>query len=75
MPEVKPRNPVEVMEDFRQRLRVFDALGIMLCNTSEAYNPEDIGMGLIRLAEDYDAALAEVREHAELSRAAAGGAK
>lgn len=64
MPEAKLRHPIAILEDFRRRIRPYDAMGMLLSGGghSAAYNPEDIGYGLIVLVEDWEVAWAEVQE-------------
>jgi hypothetical protein len=73
----KHEHPITTLEEFKRRIRVYDALGMLLCGPTadNAFHPADIGAGLIRLVEDFEAAWEEVQAYFDAEREAAGGAR
>lgn len=69
------RHPIDTLRAFRGRIRVYDVLGASLGdNPNSAVNLDDIGMGLIALVEDYEAAAAEVEAWFEAQKGKEGAA-
>lgn len=55
------RHPSEVLCTFGDRIRLYDALGLLLVEKPSALvNPEYIGGGLIALVQDFEACKAEI---------------